>query len=472
MNRFAKVNAATAERLNAPPEPRRATIHVDFRPHSSAQADILTAVEDEIDVTYGRRGGKSHGALAWVTGLHPGSRWGAIHAPEGRFWYVTPTLRLAKDVYRKLKRLLKATGLLLDKNDSELTLTLINDATVEFKSAEDPDNLLGPGLDGLVIDEKGVIAKHVWEIVLSPMLADPPRLCRRRVLRIGTPRGKRHWTYGEHAHGQDPANQGVGGHRSFQCSTWIARPEMKAYCDKRRKVMLPNAFDQEYGATFLDSAAGYFDSIAESHDGKPVPTAPDRRATYFAGFDIGHRDDKTAVAIIEVAEGNVSGIVLPNGTAATPMRLVFLDAFDPIPWPRTKERVIQTLRFWGADIVEIDATPSGAPGEVITAALGPEWTKVHGYDFREGGGREALLQNLAIMLSTGALKLPGTYETPAYPVLTAQLEGYQYRIESNGRAHGVKGHGLRDDEMMSLCLAAWAAKHRIGKNVYASRQHY
>ena len=467
MTRYRKTNAASAARLLAPPAPVKVTVRCDFRPHSDAQAQILAAVEDEIDVTCGRRFGKSTLAIVWLTGLHPGSRWGAIHTPAGRFWYVTPTLRLAKDVYRKLKRILKSSGLLLDKNDSELTLTLTNEATVEFKSAEDPDNLLGPGLDGLVIDEKGVIAAHAWEIVLSPMLADPPHLCRRRVMRVGTPRGKRHWTYREHVHGQDPANHGVGGHRSFQFATWI-RPEMKTFCDRKRKITSPNAFDQEYGAVFLDSAAGYFAPIHEAYDGKPVTDGPQPRCTYFAGFDIGHREDKTAQAMVEAFDGSHG----PAGTAAAPMRLAWLDAFDPIPWPKTKERAVAALRKWNAEIVEIDATPSGAPSEVITSALKPEWTKVHGYDFREGGGRETLLQNLDVMLSTGALKLPGTYENPVYPVLAAQIEGYQWKIESNGRAHGVKGPGLRDDELMSLCLAAWAAKHRTGRNVYASRKVY
>jgi hypothetical protein len=137
----------------------------------------------------------------------------------------------------------------------------------------------------------------------------------------------------------------------------------------------------------------------------------------------------------------------------------------------TKARVVEEARRWNADLL-IDATPSGSPGDVVTEAFKPEWTRVSGFDFREsnGAGREGLLQNLAVMISTGELRLPGSYGHPAFPVLTAELEGFQYEVLPSGRARGTAGPGLDDDCVMGLALAAWRAKQGAGG--YASIKHW
>lgn len=429
-------------------------ITVDFQPHSPEQASILSAVEDELDVTCGRRFGKSKLAKAWITGLHPGATWGAVHTPGGRFWYVAPTLRpVARDAYRELK---KSLGTLVKhKNDSDLELTLFNDAVIEFKSAENPDNLLGPGLDGLVLDEKGVISAHTWDTVLSPMLADPPERCRRRVLRVGTPRGKKHWTYREHVLGLEGPH-GVGGRRAFQFPTWC-RPGMQAFCDRQRKIRPANAYDQEYGAIFLDSAAGFFQKIPEAHDGKPAPTGPEKGASYTAGMDFAHTDDWNTVAVVQASP--------------KPSRIAALERFGRAPWPATKGRGVAVFRKWNVVNAMIDATPGGAPGEVTIEAFRPEWSRLEGFDFREHGSREDLLANLAIMLETGELTLPGTYENPAFPVLTAELEAFEYEILPSGRPRAKAKRGMNDDAVMGAALGAWCAK-RAASIGYGSRKTY
>lgn len=433
---------------------RRYVVETDFEPHSDAQASILRATELEIDVTCGRRFGKTKGLIAWLTGAFEGARWGALHAPGGRFWYTAPTLRPAcKDFYRELKRALR--DLVKWKNDTDLAVGLFNDAIIECKTLEDADNLRGPGLDGLAIDEKGTVSAYAWDEVLSPMLADPPERCERRVMRVGTPRGKRHWTYREHLLGmQGP--RGPGGRVAFQFPTWT-RPGMAEYCAKKKLSMPENAYRQEYGAEFLDFAAGYFDSIAEAHDGKPLPEKAEQGALYAAGFDFAHVADWSVVVVVQ--------------GKPRPMRVVAMLRFGRRPWSETKARGVAAFREWGAEAL-IDATPAGAPGDVTVEAFKPEWTKISGYDFREGGGREELLQNLAIMLSTGELTLPGTYDKPAFPVLTAELEGFQYEITANGRARARAGPGLQDDCVMALALAAWKAKHGLSEGGYASARKF
>lgn len=444
----------------APPRRPRIVIETDWAPHSEAQAAILSDPADEVHGTCGRRFGKTALVNAWLTGIWEGARWGAVHAPGGRFWYCGPTLKPAcKDFYKGLKRALGT--LVKEKNDTDLALVLFNGALIECKSLEDADNLRGPGLDGLVIDEKGTVAAYAWDEVLSPMLADPPERCRRRVLMVGSPRGKRHWTHREHLLGiQGPHGPGRGGARTraaFQYPTW-ARPGMAAFCEEKRKTMPENAFRQEFGAEFLDTAAGYFQRVDEAHDGQPVPKILDLKGTYAAGMDFAHTDDWSVVVIVQARP--------------RPMRVVAMIRFGRAPWPATKARGIEAFRAWNADAL-IDATPAGAPGEVVTEAFKPEWTRISGFDFREGGGREDLLANLAVMLETGELTLPGTAEKPVFPVLTAELKGFETELMPNGRARARAGDGLNDDCVMALALAAWRAKHGSSSGEYTrSRKHW
>lgn len=438
-------------RVAALPEPaaparRRVIIETDWEPHSLEQAAILGAPEDEIDATCGRRFGKTALVRAWLTGIWEGAKWGAVHAPGGRFWYCAPTIRPAcKDFYRDLKRAL--AGLIKSKNDTDLSLVLFNEATIECKSLEVYDNLRGPGLDGLVIDEKGTVPEDAWTTVLAPMLADPPELCRRRVMRVGSARGRRHWTYREHMAGLEGPH-GIGGRQAYQFTS-LARPGLERYVERMRRSMPSNAFRQEILAEFLDTAAGYFQKIDEAHDGKGVPELPERGAIYTAGMDFAHVDDWSVVAIVQATP--------------KPMRVVALSRWGRSPWPATKARGIDLFTRWSADAM-VDATPSGAPGEVTLEAFRPEWTRIEGFDFRStnGAGREDLLANLAIMLESGALRLPGTYKRPAFPILTSELEGFQYEILPSGRARARAGPNLNDDCVMALALAAWKAKQGIG----------
>lgn len=435
-----------------PPENQKVRIVSDFEFHSESQRAWVTAPERELDVTIGRRGGKTHGSVAWILGDYPGATWGALHTPGGRYWYTAPTVNPAcRDFYRKLKSTLG--DLVKSKNDTYMSVVLFNDALIECKTLENYENLRGPGLDGLIIDEKGTVYEQAWTHVLRAMIADPPDKCIRRVLRIGTPRGKRHWTYFQHALSlQGPS--GPTGRAAFQFPT-SARPGMEAELAEIKRGLPANAYRQEYGAEFLDEASGFFRLIDEAHDGQPPPDKRDPAARYACGLDFGHRDDYTVLVVVQASP--------------RPMRVVHMLRFEPTHWPATKARALEVFRAWNSDAM-IDSTPAGAPGEVTIAAFAPEWRRVTGFDFREGGGRDDLLANLAIMLETQELRLPGTANVPAFPMLTTELHGFQYEILPSGRARARAGPGLADDCCMALALAAWKAKHMGGG--YASRKTY
>lgn len=463
--------------MSSPAAPRRVTIETNWRAHSDAQRSILSTLERVVDVTCGRRFGKSALGRHWLTGLHEDAIDGALLIPETRNWYAAPTRSPScTDFYKKLKLPLMKAGLVKDKSDTYLRLTLFNDSVIECVSLDEPDNLLGPGLDRLLIDEKGKVGSEAWYQVLAPMLADPPERCLRRVMRIGTPRGKKHWTYGEHMASLE-AKKGPRGRSAWQFPTWVrpggppgsqAAKDFLEFIEEMRRSMPELLFRQEFGAEFLDDGSGYFMHVG--YDGKP-PGEPEAGAVYAAGIDLAHDADWTVVLVLRVKP--------------EPMRVVAIERFSRAPWTLTKSRIVAVLRRWNADAM-LDATPGGAPSEVIVEALRPEWTRVVGFDARsqEGSGREDALAYLAIQLEgeekdgvrKEKLLLPGTREkpglgAPGFAILAAELAGFSYKILSSGRARAEKGHGLCDDTVQALAMAAWKSKS-MGGGGYASRKTY
>lgn len=91
------------------------------------------------------KSGKTHGCILWIF----------EEACKGEigmyYWWVAPVYTQAEIAYGRLKRALSPD--LYHAVDSKRTLTLINGATIVFKSGEDPDRLYGEDVYAAVIDE-------------------------------------------------------------------------------------------------------------------------------------------------------------------------------------------------------------------------------------------------------------------------------------------------------------------------------
>lgn len=106
--------------------------------------------------------------------------------PAPFFAYVAPFLNQAKAVaWDRLKyysRQLPGAKI----NESELTVTLWNRATIRIFGADYPDRLRGLGFDGVVMDEVAQMRPETWPEVIRPALSD--RLG--WAVFIGTPKGQ------------------------------------------------------------------------------------------------------------------------------------------------------------------------------------------------------------------------------------------------------------------------------------------
>lgn len=104
---------------------------------------------------------------------------------NGQYAYVAPQRNQAKDItWLYLKRFsAPLPGRVV--NESELTITLPNNARIRIYGADNPDALRGIYLDGVCMDEVAQMKPEVWGEIVRPALADRKGFA----VFIGTPKG-------------------------------------------------------------------------------------------------------------------------------------------------------------------------------------------------------------------------------------------------------------------------------------------
>ena len=102
-------------------------------------------------------------------------------------WYVAPTYRMAKRLmWESLKQAVEP-ALISKKNETELTITLVNGSRISLFGADNPDGLVGDGIDCCIIDEAALIRSlsKVYDQSIRPALADKQG----KLIMTSTPRG-------------------------------------------------------------------------------------------------------------------------------------------------------------------------------------------------------------------------------------------------------------------------------------------
>jgi hypothetical protein len=182
----------------------------------------------------GRRAGKS--VLARMIIL----KWALDK--EGVYYIVSPTYRQAKEIHwREYKREIPREWI-KKTNETELSFTLINGATISLKGAENPDSLRGVKLRGLVIDEIASIRNWdwLWSEVLRPTLTDyvSPAIF------ISTPKGFNHF------HKLYELGKEDGDYKSWKFTSYDNPSIPKEEIDNAKKELTEDTFQQEYMADF------------------------------------------------------------------------------------------------------------------------------------------------------------------------------------------------------------------------------
>ena len=186
--------------------------------------------------------------------------------PLGLVWWVAPTYKQCQRPFRQLLNAFWKSGLLLSYSKAEMTIILVTGWRIEFRTANQPDNLRGEGVDLLVIDEMGQIAEEVWNECLRPTLADTNG----EFFGIGSARGRRGFGYMGYrrgiAEGRDHDPEYNGFRFTAHDACFVPAKELI----EAQKVMSKRAFDQEFMTVFLDGVGVVFELIRSRPRSKPA----------------------------------------------------------------------------------------------------------------------------------------------------------------------------------------------------------
>lgn len=190
----------------------------------------------------GVRGGKTAGgANEAVKMALCGSPGHGVSAPNFG-WVIGATYNMLRVAIREFFRWLPPE--ISQKSEwrrAERTLYLPNGSVVEFRSAEDPESLRGPGLNWIWIDEGSTVSQAAWDVLLT-RVTDTQGI----IWVTTTPKGF-NWVYSE------LYQHWLEGDPDIECIHFLTtdNPMIQASeVERMRRRMLPEFFRQEYEASF------------------------------------------------------------------------------------------------------------------------------------------------------------------------------------------------------------------------------
>lgn len=342
-------------------------------------------------------------------------------------WWISPSYRMADDVWRGLKTALD--GAILAKSEAMRRIELPGGGVIQVRSGHDPDSLRGAGLDLVVLDEAAYLRAQVWTAALRPALADR----RGEALFLSTPRGK-NWFWSLWMTGQNTAHP--------QWQSWrfptTANPLIDPAEVEAARALLPErTFREEYLAEFLDDGGRVFRRVREAATARPESgPAPGER--YVFGVDWGRDNDFTCIAVLAVGA----------------RRLVALDRFNEIGWAVQRGRLATLAATWVPDAIWAEANSIGGPN---IEALQAEGLPVLPFT-TSASSKGPLIEALALALERGELTLLDD------PTLIEELESYSMERLASGRFRYAAPAGQHDDTVIALALA-WHGALNAGSGI-------
>lgn len=181
--------------------------------------------------------------------------------PGSFVWVVGPTMDLAEKEFRVVWDLAVDKGFIpvRRKSEREGWIQFDNGSVIECRTEENPDQLIGEGLDLVILAEAARLKERTWHQYIRPALADRQG----RALFTSTPRGFNYFQkfYNK---GQDTDNPD---HDWWESWTFPSRlnPLLPAVeIEEARLNTTPEAFAQEWEAKFIAYAGLVFPEFDET----------------------------------------------------------------------------------------------------------------------------------------------------------------------------------------------------------------
>lgn len=213
----------------------KVTATIEFK-LTRPQATILSSKKRFKVINAGRRFGKS-----WLSGAAIMDQ--AVNHPGSVIWYVAPTLGMAKKIMWNTWLLEHIPeSYIQEKNKQDMIIRFINGSILYVLSADIPDNLRGPSVDLLIMDECSSMKESAYEVI-RPTLSD--KYCEGKAIFVSTPDGY-NWFYHLYQKGLENPEE----YDCFQYTTIEGGNVADEEIESARRDMSPKMFAQEYLASF------------------------------------------------------------------------------------------------------------------------------------------------------------------------------------------------------------------------------
>lgn len=339
--------------------------------------------------------------------------------------YITPTLKLAKKIFKDLTSVLPAE-LLVTCNASDLVIESVTGSSLWFYSSEQGDKIRGITNNYLIIDEAAFLKNgtDLWYSILSPTI----KVKGEKILFISTPNGTNNLFY-------ELAIKAQSGIKDW---AYIMRDIYSdSFCENVEEIreQTPDIiFRQEYLCQFIEGATSFFTNYHQCYDNT---MQFNWKSALWAGIDWSSTGkDKTVLTFIN-AEGQVQKYNIEGE----------LD--------RKYEQIASILNQRKPRGVYAE---TNSIGEVMLNELNKLLKKKATGFLTTNDSKTEIIGELAVALERGDI----TYNDIE---LDRQLGAFGYSVTKTNKL-SFAGVGEHDDATMSLAFALKARKDFSSKSSY------
>ena len=396
-----------------------------FKPYLH-QADVINELKDArgtgkiVSVNSSRQKGKSY----MISNL---LLYFAINFAKTNNYCVSPTLKQSKAIYRVIMDAIINTGIVKTKNATDLTITLINGSTINFKSAEQRDALRGFTADFLCIDEAAFIPDEIFYLILPWTDAK-----KAPILMTSTPFVKggfffNYFNYGlEHSHNTVTINWSDPKYK--ESIEKILPPDK---LEEYREVLPSNVFKTEYLGEFLDDDGAVFVGLKDILCDTAI-TATDR---LYVGLDFSNQgeNDYTVISIFN-DKGNQVYLKYFNNTSPLGQIVKIVKELEPLA-----DQI---------DVISCELNSIGTPyTDLIKEKSQILEDKVEGFQTSNTSKNAIVLNMQTAIENKNVTLLPDDKEIREFGYFTAT-----YNPKTRNVSYAAP-QGLNDDTVMATLIA-------------------
>lgn len=378
-------------------------------------------IEDDSKILWvgaGTKTGKSFGLFAWaVEGLLAGEA----------VIFVAPWFFRCQRAFAEVKILLEPfiRNRQVRVNESRLQIVSTAGGYLDFRSADNEQNVFGSNYDRVVLDEASRMAAGIYPAALTTISATNGKL--RAAFNVEL--GSKNWAIANFLRVQkmDAETRARTGENCLTFPTGgdgLVTPEV---IERMRSQMAPVLFEALYLGIIPTSDCSLFRNLDKAFTGTELEGPADGQ-TYMMGLDLARKSDFSVAKIID-SDG----------------RVVAMDRFNLLSWSLQVERVAQLYQTFRCTKVVADAT---GVGDAIIEQLEAQGLNVEPYIFTVPS-RRILLEELILSFDNCSIRIP---DTETFRVVRDELESFEYTMDGQTIRYEAPA-GSHDDCVMALALA-------------------